>query len=124
MGDVAKRRKQRDERGKEFRFVGTHKDDRYVEKKDAIIKKAKNGACLDCGRFDLYYLMDFDHRDPSQKKFNIGSGTTSCCTIQSLLEEIAKCDLLCVRCHRIRTHERKHYLANNADHIQRDAPER
>jgi hypothetical protein len=48
--------------------------------------------------------MDFDHRDPSNKRYEISylvNKTT--CPWSRILDEIAKCDVVCVRCHRMRT---------------------
>ena len=58
--------------------------------------------CADCAkRFDPV-CMDFDHRDPSQKSFNIGQSRRLRWPL--VLAEIAKCDIVCANCHRIRTH--------------------
>ena len=44
----------------------------------------------------------YDHRDPTTKKAKVsgfpGGGYT-----QSMLDEIAKCDLVCSNCHKIRS---------------------
>jgi hypothetical protein len=70
----------------------------------AHINAIKNKPCMDCNQFFPLECMDFDHipvRGP--KLFSIGesSGQVS---IQLLNEEIAKCDVVCANCHRIRTH--------------------
>ena len=46
--------------------------------------------------------MDFDHRSPEDKKFHI-SDIVFYNKQEEMLEEIAKCDLVCANCHRIRT---------------------
>jgi hypothetical protein len=62
--------------------------------------------CLDCGYEGPPFMFDFDHRDPSQKKFGIGaSGFSRKYEIQ--LEESLKCDLVCANCHRMRTHKQR-----------------
>lgn len=68
-----------------------------------IICKAKDVPCKDCGQRYPSYVMDFDHLH--DKKFVIGSYTFV--TVEALLEEIAKCDVVCANCHRERTHRRK-----------------
>ncbi len=45
--------------------------------------------------------MDFDHVR-GKKLFNIANGRYR--TWKSVIIEIAKCDLVCANCHRIRTH--------------------
>lgn len=47
--------------------------------------------------------MQFDHRDPDAKKFNVTSSGAMLKRRAELLDEISKCDIVCVNCHRIRT---------------------
>ena len=49
--------------------------------------------------------MDFDHRDATTKTF-IVSDIVNHSGMKAILEEIAKCDLVCSNCHRIRTFSR------------------
>lgn len=57
---------------------------------------------MDCGVVYPPYVLDFDHRDPSTKKFNIAMHVRQV-SRQRLLAEIEKCDIVCANCHRIRT---------------------
>lgn len=57
---------------------------------------------MDCGVPYPYYVMEFDHRDPSQKLANIGRLLGN--SWKRLKDEIAKCDVVCANCHRERTH--------------------
>ena len=41
--------------------------------------------------------MDFHHLDPMEKDFSISERMTS---FEAILPELAKCSLLCCRCHR------------------------
>lgn len=55
--------------------------------------------CIQCGE-DNPILLDFDHLDPATKSFSVSNRTT---VHPRLLEkEIAKCQILCVRCHRLK----------------------
>lgn len=63
----------------------------------------KNVPCMDCGSSFPACAMDFDHRDPLVKKYSIGSALMDT-TIDELITEISKCDIVCANCHRIRTH--------------------
>ena len=70
----------------------------------AIIREKKNVPCQKCG---IEYpgepwLMEFDHRVQADKDHNI-SRLVKSGNISKLLAEIAKCDILCVVCHRRRT---------------------
>lgn len=69
-----------------------------------IIRAAKSRPCADCDVQYPYYVMQFDHRDPREKKFNIGQvGPTT--GEARLRAEIAKCDVVCANCHAERTHQ-------------------
>ena len=69
-----------------------------------IKKKLKSKPCMDCSKKYPHYVMDFDHRKPTQKKFDVSDLR---CGIKRLLAEIAKCDLVCANCHRERSHKRQ-----------------
>lgn len=62
--------------------------------------KATQG-CKTCSEQDPR-VLDFHHRDPSEKEFTIGSRRSK--SKEVLLKEIAKCDVLCANCHRKLTH--------------------
>jgi hypothetical protein len=72
--------------------------------KREIIESFKTDPCKDCGQSFPIYCMDFDHV-VREKKDNI-SNMHKNRTIKAILEEIAKCELVCANCHRIRTHQR------------------
>lgn len=62
---------------------------------------------MDCKQSFPYYVMDFDHRDPSKKEANVGSLRRDGASLEALKTEIAKCDIVCANCHRVRTHKKK-----------------
>lgn len=78
---------------------------RNYDKTRAKFNALKDGPCMDCGVSYPPYVMQWDHRDPSQKEFTIGSTTRV--AWDKVLAEVAKCDLVCANCHAIRTHERR-----------------
>lgn len=67
----------------------------------AIIRSLKDFPCVDCGIKYPYYVMDFDHKR-GIKLAHLSSLAAN--SIEKILEEIAKCDLVCANCHRIRTY--------------------
>lgn len=69
------------------------------------IKRLKEVPCKDCGVEYPYYVMDFDHRDGNTKLRNVGANASY--GWKMLKEEVAKCDVVCVNCHRIRTSQRR-----------------
>jgi hypothetical protein len=47
--------------------------------------------------------MDFDHIDPAAKSFNVMAGHAMLMATAKVLAEVAKCDVVCVNCHRLRS---------------------
>lgn len=64
----------------------------------------KNGPCTDCQIHYPYYVMQFDHVR-GKKRFNIAHAKSY--SDKVILEEIAKCDLVCANCHAKRTYLRR-----------------
>ena len=57
------------------------------------------GKCMKCGYNKYPEVLEFHHKDPSQKSFGIGQkGLTR--SWQKVKAEIEKCNLLCANCHR------------------------
>lgn len=89
-----------------------------------IVKKAKNRPCLDCGQKLPSYCMDFDHVRGEEKVTNIGAAIAKWASSPELLiKEIAKCDVVCSNCHRIRTFTRKKVKKVGVWHQKAGAPE-
>lgn len=57
------------------------------------------GVCSQCGYSECMDAMDFHHRDPSQKDFQIGANGIYR-RFELLKPELDKCLLLCSNCHR------------------------
>jgi hypothetical protein len=76
-----------------------HKKPTYRQKMIALIREIKlQKGCVKCGYKEHYAALDFHHRNPKTKSFNISEKKTVGKNI--LLKEIEKCDILCVNCHR------------------------
>lgn len=71
--------------------------------KRKYIQECKNVPCMDCGIKYPPYVMDFDHRNPKDKIFNLASAIDNNVSWKNLKIEIFKCDIVCSNCHRIRT---------------------
>lgn len=77
-------------------------EERYVFLMDYF----REHPCADCGETDPV-VLEFDHlRD---KKFGIATGIRNR-NWQDVLDEIAKCDVVCANCHRRRTAKRGGFL--------------
>lgn len=70
-----------------------------------LLRDVRRVPCADCGGQFKPYQMDFDHRDPSTKSFNVMAGRAMLMSTTRVLAEVAKCDIVCVNCHRLRTRE-------------------
>lgn len=77
--------------------------EKNIERNRIRVFRAKQwlgGHCVDCGDTDIEHL-EFDHRDPTQKKYQVTHMTTF--TDMAFFAEVDKCDLVCNKCHRDRT---------------------
>ncbi|HEY4226729.1 MAG TPA: hypothetical protein VGM49_00190 [Candidatus Limnocylindrales bacterium] len=71
-----------------------------------ILDQLRSVPCADCGGTFPQCSMDFDHRDPSTKTRAV-TQMISNASIERILAEAAKCDIVCANCHRLRTFQRR-----------------
>ena len=62
--------------------------------------QSRGGKCERCGYNGNLAALDFHHRDPQTKNFQIDLRSFSNTNLDTLKEELDKCDLLCANCHR------------------------
>lgn len=67
---------------------------------DSILAIKKQSKCLHCG-IDDHRVLDFHHRPGTEKLFCIANQRSSGISLDRVIAEIEKCDLLCANCHRI-----------------------
>jgi hypothetical protein len=67
-----------------------------------VAELKRDKPCADCGKVFALEAMDFDHVR-GEKKFNISAAGGTHKSRKRILAEIAKCDLVCANCHRVRT---------------------
>lgn len=67
----------------------------------------ESNPCADCGHKFHFAAMDFDHLPGTVKLGGVGSlvQKESWAVVE---REIAKCELVCSNCHRVRTYDRWH----------------
>lgn len=58
--------------------------------------------CVDCGEDDPM-VLEFDHRDPSLKEYNVSKMVSARIPWDRIIVEINKCDVRCSNCHKRRT---------------------
>ena len=77
------------------------KSKRQIKRKEFIEQyKIKQGCCK-CGYNKHPGALDFSHKNPGEKSFNISAGRFY--SMKRLIEEMTKCDILCANCHREKT---------------------
>ena len=90
-----------------------------------FLRRLREVPCADCGGRFASNQMDFDHRDPSQKTFALSAGRAALKSRAQLLEEAAKCDVVCANCHRLRTRKQhREWLATRAPSVARRTVEK
>jgi hypothetical protein len=67
----------------------------------------KSKPCCDCGKSFEVCCMDFDHREGTEKEYNVGTMFAHHYSKELIEKELGKCDLVCANCHRIRTRNRR-----------------
>lgn len=71
--------------------------------KDYVNTYKATAGCVDCGENNPVCL-DFDHRDPKEKRWSIAMVGRQISSLKQLKSEIAKCEVRCANCHRIKTY--------------------
>ena len=87
---------------------------RRSEKVKLLQDLKDNQPCADCGAKRRYYVMDFDHVR-GEKLGKVSALVAADVSWRMILDEIAKCDLVCANCHRERTHQRGQDLGHLTD---------
>jgi hypothetical protein len=90
------------------------------ERTEFLLEYFETNPCRDCGETDPV-VLEFDHlRD---KRFTIG-GQLAYYNWERVLEEIAKCEVVCANCHRRRTARRqgsiRAVLSDRSSELTRD----
>ncbi len=91
-----------------------HRNDRIQETKDrrAELQEWYTGykATLHCKNCQEWRseCLQFHHRDPKQKMFNVGQWVRNGVSLETLKAEIEKCDVLCANCHAVETQNQRY----------------
>lgn len=76
----------------------------FIPQRRELVKAMKDKPCVDCGGTFPPVCMDFDHLAPKTKTFSIARWAHwTKWSEDDLKAEVAKCELVCANCHRIRT---------------------
>lgn len=75
-----------------------------LAKAQFIFEIKQESKCEICEESD-HRCLQFDHKDPTQKKIDISQAAKSSMTLEQIREEIDKCRVLCANCHAKHTAE-------------------
>lgn len=97
------------EKARKEKWYQTHKKECLLRCKKRRIKNQKFLArykrcgikCKDCGD-SRWQVLEFDHRNPKDKRKNIAALARNGSSLATLKKEIRKCDVVCANCHRMR----------------------
>lgn len=94
---------------------------KWIPLKMAVVAKAKDVPCADCGGRFPTVCMDFDHLPGFKKLAGVANLTYSLASMDRLLAEIEKCEVVCANCHRLRTKVRRELVFGVASPLQMTA---
>jgi hypothetical protein len=97
-------REKRTQRRKEWYRANKAKAYELARKTLARVEAIKTATpCMDCGGTFPPECFDFDHRPGETKTHSVGYLVATRYSWPRIEAEIAKCDVVCANCHRIRT---------------------
>jgi hypothetical protein len=79
-----------------------------------VLNILRTGSCADCGLIDPQ-LLEFDHL--REKRADVARLVHEGYAIRHVAAEVAKCELVCVNCHRLRTARRGSTWRTNLDKL-------
>lgn len=82
---------------------------RRVQEKRTLVRELKKAPCVDCNGVFPTDVMEYDHLRDKVRDVSKLAGSSRC-GVKQVLDEIAKCDLVCANCHRIRSLRRRQGL--------------
>ena len=87
---------------KEVQKVRTRANNKRLrkERKEFVDEHKLERGCCECGYKKCSRALDLHHRDPETKVMEIGRMITYHSSLEKLVAELAKCDVLCANCHR------------------------
>lgn len=80
----------------------------------AAVNELKNQPCADCNQKFDPVCMDFDHIK-NNKIASVSTLVQQGKSLKEILKEIAKCEIVCANCHRIRTKNRLSRVVQRQD---------
>ncbi len=82
----------------------------------ALQEIRQNTPCTDCKENYPYWIMEFDHL--GNKSFTIGQYRNHTNSLEKVMEEVAKCEVVCANCHKNRTYMRATTSNSNTMNVE------
>jgi len=82
-----------------------HRKELYKVLEELHLYKEKHG-CFDCKNRYPHYVLEFDHK-PEFNKIDVVYRVLRNYGPEAAWNEVAKCDVVCANCHKIRTYDRE-----------------
>ena len=82
-----------------YREYGRRQRRRISAAKVYFYKWLHTQHCFCCGTDDAL-VLEFHHRNPSKKRYEIGELVGKGYGVKTLISELARCDVLCANCHK------------------------
>ena len=99
-------------------YYARTRDRQLARKKQQLVqfmewyRELKSGRpCADCGGVFHHAAMAWDHLPSFTKVAEVSRFLQTRRSKRAILEEIAKCELVCANCHAVRTYERRRGVA-------------
>lgn len=75
-------------------------------------------GCADCGYRGHPVALDFDHVDPATKEATVSQLVKAAAAWARVEAEMAKCEVVCANCHRIRTWDQTQDQKDELDRVK------
>jgi hypothetical protein len=94
-------------------FQGNEHSKLLTEKKLYVYDFLREHSCTDCNESDMR-VLELDHvRGNKVNNVSHMIGATTAFNLDEVKAEVAKCEVVCVNCHRVRTRSKKKSLSSN-----------
>jgi hypothetical protein len=94
-------------RAKHKRYMADRTERRKKEIRAWIFQLKSSTPCADCKNKYPPVCMDFDHLPGTDKLNDVAQMTGGWNSLEKVKQEVAKCELVCANCHRLRTQNRR-----------------
>lgn len=89
-----------------------HDEKKKKAVKSFLLEYLSKNFCVDCGNSNPI-VLEFDHKTKKEKRFFIGEANCRGYSLKSVIAEVAKCDIRCANCHRIKTYEEEGFRSRH-----------